>query len=428
MTKSVGVVGLGFAGLRAAMLLEKSGVDVQLFEAKGRPGGRCHTVDEGNGVRYEAGGEWIDADHHRMIALLNEFDLGPDIRGSWPRKLLFRGKETSEEQIWSDALEDDLRIESAARELCQGLSLPAWSNRNAKDLDVRSLEDFVEQNTHSERGKWWVTSKYRSDEGDDLSSVGLLGWLSGFLHYLDREGDELSAYRLPGGASAVCDRMLGMLRASANYGATLQRVRQDDSGVSLIFDRGETRVDHVILTLPPTALEHVVFEPALSVGKRCAVEACEMSRAIKICWEFDRPWWKEAGWGGSLHCDGPLQQTWEGTLGDAPVLTAYICGTQAVEWTRLGDPVRAGVYELAQMFPEAATHFRRGWMHDWISDPFARGAFSHLAPGYVLEHMPSIAPPEGRIHFAGEHTANWTGFIEGALESAERVVAELLAK
>jgi monoamine oxidase len=113
-------------------------------------------------------------------------------------------------------------------------------------------------------------------------------------------------------------------------------------------------------------------------------------------------------------------------LGEAPVLSAYICGKQAVEWTQLGDPVRAGVYELSQMFPEAEEHFRRGWVHDWISDPYARGAFSNLAPNYVLDHMAHIAPPEGRIHFAGEHTASWVGFIEGALESAERVADEVL--
>jgi len=422
----VAIVGLGFSGLRAAMLLEAAGAEVELYEAKDRPGGRCHTVDGGGGVLYEAGGEWIDADHARVIRLLSLFELGPDIRGAWPRKLRFRGKETSEERVWSDALEDDLRVESAARELCQELKFPAWSNTDAPELDAKTLADFVRENTQSERGRWWVTSKLRSDEGDDLESIGLLGWLVGYLHYLQRDGDEISAYRLPGGASSLCKRMLASLRAAPNFNAPLKRVRQDATGVTLVFENGESRVDRVVLTLPPSALEYVVFEPALTVGKRCAVEACQTSRAVKICWEFSRPWWKDAGWGGSLHCDGPLQQTWEGALGEAPVLSAYICGKQAVEWTQLGDPVRAGVYELSQMFPEAEEHFRRGWVHDWISDPYARGAFSNLAPNYVLDHMAHIAPPEGRIHFAGEHTASWVGFIEGALESAERVAEEVL--
>ena len=35
------------------------------------------------------------------------------------------------------------------------------------------------------------------------------------------------------------------------------------------------------------------------------------------------------------------------------------------------------------------------------------------------------SPSEGRIHFAGEHTSAWTGWMQGALESARRVVREI---
>lgn len=424
---TVGIVGLGAAGLRAAMLLERAGVTVQLFEARHRLGGRMFTADEGGGAVYEAGGEWIDADHYRCLNLLREFDLSPNEPVDWPRKLVHRGKVCDEVTVWNDALEDDLRVEGAARELCRSLTQPPWTNEHMKELDMRVLGDFLREHTSSERGLWWVNAKYRSDEGDDVDRIGLLGWLSGYLHYLDREGEEMSAYRFPGGASKLFERMACRLRAEPTYGAVLQRVRQDQGGVTLVFENGEARVDHVILTLPPPALERVVFEPALSVEKRCAVEACRMSRAIKIVWEFDRPWWEEAGWGGSMLCDGPIQQTWDASGADAPVLSAYICGEQAVEWTRLGDPVRAGVYELSLIFPQAAECFQRGWIHDWLSDPFSQGAFSHLAPEYVMGHMRHIAPPQGRVHFAGEHTALWTGFIEGAFESAERVTAEITA-
>jgi monoamine oxidase len=40
--------------------------------------------------------------------------------------------------------------------------------------------------------------------------------------------------------------------------------------------------------------------------------------------------------------------------------------------------------------------------------------------------MAHIAPAEQRIFFAGEHTSSWVGFLEGALESAERVVREVI--
>ncbi len=423
----VGVVGLGMSGLRAAMLLERAGFETKLFEARGRPGGRLHTSDEGDGVLYETGGEWIDADHERIIALLKEFDLEPDPKGAWPKRLQYRGKHTTEDLIWTDALEDDLRVERAVRDMCEGLKSPAWENVQALDWDRRTVTDFLCEHTESERGLWYVNAKYRSDEGDDLDRVGLLGWLAGFQNYLDREGDELSAFRFPGGASRLCNLMLGTLKTEAHFSRVLERVRQDATGVTLVFSDGEERVDRVILTLPPRALEKVVFEPALSVGKRCAIEACQLSRAIKISWHFKEAWWKNHAWGGSMLCDNSLQQTWDGSLGDAAVMSAYICGDEATRWIQKGDPVNEGLFELSQLFPEASKQFVRGWVHDWVRDPYAQGAFTHLAPGYVLEHMRYITPQESRVHFAGDHTATWTGFIEGAVESAERVVAEIVA-
>jgi hypothetical protein len=40
--------------------------------------------------------------------------------------------------------------------------------------------------------------------------------------------------------------------------------------------------------------------------------------------------------------------------------------------------------------------------------------------------MPDITRPEGRIHFAGEHTSSWMGWMQGALESGERAANEVL--
>lgn len=427
----IGVIGLGIAGLRAAMLLERAGHEVVGFEARERPGGRILTVEPEPGVRYDAGGEWIDADHHRCLGLLREFDLEPAPSGNWPKRLVHQGRWTTDDLVWNEALEDDLRLEAAARELCRGLKAPVWDNPGAQELDEVTLADFVRENTTSERGRWWVNAKLRSDEGDDLDQIGLLGWLAGTMLYLDREGDEMSAYRFPGGGGRLTSLMAASLKGETHYGKVLERVRQDGRGVRLSFaDGGGARVDRVVLTLPPRPLERVVFEPALGVGKRCAVEATGFGRSVKIAWQFDRAWWKDEEWGGAMLCDGPLQQTWDASLdgdagGEGAVLMAYINGEEAARWAALGDPVAAGLYELSLLSPRAKEYFKRGWFHDWINDPWSRGGFSHLAPGYVLEHLQHIAPPEARVHFAGEHASRWVGFIEGALESAERVADEI---
>lgn len=415
----VGVVGMGIAGLRTAMLLKAAGAEVELFEARSRPGGRLHTVDAGFGSVFEAGGEWFDSDHHRVLALLREFGMEPRSSKEWPGKVVYGGKHTTEALLWNDALEDELRVEAAAREHCRDLYEPAWTNTRHAEWDAKNVAMFLANNTTTDRGKWWVTANVRSEEGDDLNRIGLLGWLAGYMKLNDRDGDVATSFRVPGGMKSVYEAMSASLDQDVRYGQVLERVHQDATGVTLTFDRGEAKVDYVVLTLPPPCLEQVVFEPPLSVSKRCAIEACEMSRAIKLTWEFESPWWKDQGWGGSMRCEGPIQQTWDASFGDAHLLTAYVCGSAANEWIGLEDPIRAGIHELSILVPEAAMTYKRGWINDWISDPYSRGAFSHLAPGYVLEHMEHIGKPEGRVHFAGEHCGSWTGCIEGALESAE---------
>jgi monoamine oxidase len=55
-----------------------------------------------------------------------------------------------------------------------------------------------------------------------------------------------------------------------------------------------------------------------------------------------------------------------------------------------------------------------------------RGAFTVFHPGQMTRWVPLIGRPEGRVYFAGEHTAPWNGWMEGALWSGERAAQEIL--
>jgi monoamine oxidase len=62
----------------------------------------------------------------------------------------------------------------------------------------------------------------------------------------------------------------------------------------------------------------------------------------------------------------------------------------------------------------------------WAQDPWQRGAFALHTPGQI-GFLDTLAQAEGRVHFAGEHTSLWTGWMQGALESARRVIREISA-
>lgn len=43
-------------------------------------------------------------------------------------------------------------------------------------------------------------------------------------------------------------------------------------------------------------------------------------------------------------------------------------------------------------------------------------------------HFVALRAPEGRIHFAGEHTSRRFASMEGALESGKRAATEIIAR
>jgi monoamine oxidase len=73
------VIGAGLAGTTAAYRLARSGVQVRLFEARDRIGGRCWTARGfADGQTAEHGGEFIDTRHVHLRGLAAELGLQLD--------------------------------------------------------------------------------------------------------------------------------------------------------------------------------------------------------------------------------------------------------------------------------------------------------------------------------------------------------------
>jgi monoamine oxidase len=49
-----------------------------------------------------------------------------------------------------------------------------------------------------------------------------------------------------------------------------------------------------------------------------------------------------------------------------------------------------------------------------------------MPPGVLTEYGAALREPVGRVHWAGTETAvRWMGYMDGALESGERVANEI---
>jgi monoamine oxidase len=105
-------------------------------------------------------------------------------------------------------------------------------------------------------------------------------------------------------------------------------------------------------------------------------------------------------------------------------------GPGAEKLDSLGDRERHryAERELARLRPAAKGAVEAVATTSWATDRFAGGAYPCYAPGQIGRLRPAVARPLGRLHFAGEHTAVTQPGMEGAAESADRAVAEVLAR
>ena len=81
--------------------------------------------------------------------------------------------------------------------------------------------------------------------------------------------------------------------------------------------------------------------------------------------------------------------------------------------------------EMETLFPGTRENFEGGLTKSWDEDFWARGAMQWFRPSQMTTYGPYMATPEGRIHFAGEHTSPWPGWIEGAIHSGLRSANEV---
>jgi monoamine oxidase len=67
------------------------------------------------------------------------------------------------------------------------------------------------------------------------------------------------------------------------------------------------------------------------------------------------------------------------------------------------------------------------WMHDWVHDSFARGAYSYAKVGGVDASAMLARPLAGTVFFAGEATDSEgaTGTVHGAIASGQRAARQV---
>ncbi|MCL6644942.1 MAG: FAD-dependent oxidoreductase, partial [Dehalococcoidia bacterium] len=100
----------------------------------------------------------------------------------------------------------------------------------------------------------------------------------------------------------------------------------------------------------------------------------------------------------------------------------------ARRWGTLSPEERLAqaIENVEVIHPAVRQEFELGASKVWHQDEFAGGAYALFEPGQQTHLYRHIIAPEGRLHIAGEHASLAHGWVQGAVESGLRCVAEIL--
>ncbi len=440
------VIGAGLAGLAAANDLTRAGVQVVVLEARSRPGGRVHTLRDpfDDGLYAEAGAVFVPGDHALTVRLVRELGLalqpvehgrghagrvfveGRSVHAGaprWPMPLKPRETGLTPEQMRSLYL--DPVVEAVGDP-----GHPLWPREAALRFDGMTMAQLLERRGASPGAIGLMRLGYLNQWGDGVDAASALGLLRdlaangrGPVHRIAGGSDRLPAAlaRRLGDTVRYASRVAGMERAR---GAV--RIKYTARGAQRRID-----AEHVVCAVPYSVLRGMAVRPPFSAPKRTVVARLPATSVTRVYLQFrDRVWDEDDGL--AVATDLPIMLAAHATAGQPGargIVEAFVTGPQARALAQMDEAacVRAVRAQVARVIPGADGAVERAAVYAWDRDPWARGDYAWFRPGQVRAFLPHLATPEGRVHFAGDHTSTRPGWMQGALESGVRAAREVLA-
>lgn len=432
------VIGAGASGLAAALRLHEQGEDVTVLEARDRIGGRIWTLHSRSlSVPIELGAEFTHGETPELNEIADNHGLRlVDMGGR--RWTSARGKPRVMDDFWErlDIVMRRLRQRERDRSFAHALA----SMRSVPAAERRLALQFV-QGFHAADPEL-VSEAALAEGGSPRGEVR-----------------ERRIGRVVEGYNRVIDALAGPILDRIQLGTVVTAVRwrrgrvevecRNHGGEALptiVAERAIVSVPLGVLQAGAGAVGGIAFDPPLPAIAR-AIGQLHSGAVMKVVLEVDEPFWtteRFAERAGDERLDTlsflhaadarPFPVWWTSYPVRAPVLVGWQGGPTARAMQGLPrDAIIAGAMDslgklLGMRLREVVAHVVAAYTHDWLSDPFSRGAYSYVGVGGGEAAATLARPVQGTLYFAGEHAdgEGRNGTVHGAIASGARAARQVL--
>lgn len=435
----VAIIGAGAAGLYAGDILHSKGVNVKIFEASSKPGGRVKSLrltDDAPVVTdfpIELGAErimgtdsiWAEIVSQRNIPVV-ELDEAVDY---YILDNLFKDP---------SSLQSDTDFQ-AAKSFYESMTTRSGSGSVLQAIQSSGINDRVHAILNS-----WIGNK-RGTSNERLA----VGGLSEEMNLISRNNRERILR-----SNTMQDMLASRFNAVipfVDFNSVVKSVDYSSSRIKITGERvveGSTtenfsfEADRVIVTVPVSVLKAnaISFNPPLPSAKVNALSHLGMDASVRIILEFKQNFWANDCrfiYGGKeapeYFASGIFRSEFNKTL------SVTVSGAKAEEFSAAGKEaaVQSVLAELDGLFDGKASqnirvddegNFITEYM-DWTKQPHILGGVSFITPSGSIQDREVLSESvSDLVFFAGEATDNngEAGTINGALLSAERAANEVV--
>ena len=422
------VIGAGAAGLACGQALREAGVPFVILEARARLGGRIVTEHpKGLLVPVELGAEFTHGEAAEVMEIAAENGLRlVDIAGR--RFRTSNGGLRVLDDFW-ERLDHVMRRLDEDREPDRTFAEAIAANRSISREDRALALQYVRgfHAAHPEIISERALAEGGSPRGDVRERrIGRV--LDGYASIID----------------ALADDIIGRVRLRA----VVRGVEWRPGAVTVRLSNGEAvRGRAVIVTVPLGVLAAsegergaIAFDPPIP-SKDSAVAAMSMGGVTRIGLRFDEPWWTSGRFATAagderldtmafMHgtSDVPFPIWWTTYPVRSPLLVGWCGGPDSFQLSgRPKQEIEAdALRSLAELLPVTVARLRKHLVsshtHDWIADPFSRGAYSYARVEGDDASKRLARPVAGTVFFAGEAAdpEGRTGTVHGAIATGRR--------